>query len=359
MKRSDRELQTVAAKLDRVLFFAFAFCWLFFFQRNLEHDVHQMLTEAAIVYHPFILSLIFSLLVTAIELPFAKLLGFKGMWNAVNYIPSALILGACTAHTEEFFFGHSLLFWIIATVISAAVIAFFKFLSELLARNDRGSTLQTAAVNLLLISGICMLSALLANTDETQKRESRVAAYMAAGNYEKALKVGLKSEETSLALTIDRIECMAQLETDGPDGSGLGSRLFLYPIPSEYAGRLWVAMIPDSCSAEQLCNRQLAAMLIRKDVKAFAESMTNSESPVNLNSWADSSLPVFYLQALVTDSLQKPNLEALYPGQYEHTATEYAAYDSVKASLAGHPDSYVRNTLYKRYSTTYWFYLDF
>lgn len=167
-KKHDRVVRIA----DRVIFFVFAFCYLFFFQVDLEWHVHNIMTGMAIPFHPFFLALLFSFLVTIIEVPFAKLLKFEGGWTACNFIPSAVLLGAATSHNESFFVGYSWIVWTIILVVTVVLLLFFRFLMEL-NRSPRMSLLHKMAINLGLMSLFLLVPPLLGNTDRKMHEELR------------------------------------------------------------------------------------------------------------------------------------------------------------------------------------------
>ncbi|MBO4500382.1 MAG: hypothetical protein J5732_09070 [Bacteroidaceae bacterium] len=166
--RQDR----IIRNLDRAVFFVFAFCYLLFLQVDLEWQVHNILTDKAIPFHPFLLALMFSFLVTVIEIPFSKLLGFRGGWRACNYVPSAILLGAATSHNDRYFVGYSWITWTVILVSAVILLLFLRFLMEL-NRNPKISLLKSLSINLGLLSLFLLIPPLLGNTGRITHEELR------------------------------------------------------------------------------------------------------------------------------------------------------------------------------------------
>lgn len=331
--RTGESMKTVC----RIIFLVFSLFWLVFFQTDLEAYVHSILTGNIIEFHPVLLGVIFALIVTFLEIPVSRLLGFSGAWEACNYIPSAMLLGICTGYTDEYLTGHSPLAWVFIVLGGVVATIILKMLSEL-TRVGRNNHLQTVSLNLFLMFLVMLVTPLLANTDENMHREMRTAHYMQQGDYARALKVGREAEETTVRLAQLRADCMAKLQCDGPDGSALGEMLFTYSLPSGLSG----AVLSDSCSAAEAENRHLASLLLMRELKQFSDCITLKDSVVRIDSWKGGQMPVHYMEALLLEGSSNELLMSLYPSQTDACAALLEEYRAEP----------------QKYRKTFWYYYD-
>lgn len=149
--------------LDRVLVSIYAYCYLAFFQVGLERHVHHIITDDAIPFHPYILALIFTTVIVALEIPVARILKFDAAWEPCNYLPSMLLLGLCTSYNETHFFGHSLLVWILILLLSALALLICRRKAEMM-RTRKYLRYRKLMVNLFLMVLLLLVPMLIGNT---------------------------------------------------------------------------------------------------------------------------------------------------------------------------------------------------
>lgn len=156
---SDRHLRI----LDRVLVSIYTYCYLAFFQVDLERHVHNIITDDAIPFHPYILALICTTLVVALEIPAARVLKFNAGWIPCNYLPSMLLLGLCTSYNETHFFGHSLFVWILILLLSALALVVCRRRAEM-KYTRKYLRYRKLMVNLFLMVLLLLVPMLIGNT---------------------------------------------------------------------------------------------------------------------------------------------------------------------------------------------------
>lgn len=349
--------------LDRLLFSVYVFSYLMFFQTDLMWYVHNKITDGAISFYPFWLSLLFSSLIILSGIAFTAILRFKGAWEACNYLPSMLLLAAATSYTEQVFVGHSIGTWMVIVILAAVTLLLCRFLSELVltAKNDN---YKCPAVNLLLVCMVMLIPPSLGNSDELMHRELRAQRLYEQGKYEQLLKVGKKTDETSPRLEALRAEALSLLTADkSVAGSELGRRLFEYP--QHFAVSTASVLEMDTLSSgAQKENRRLSAMLLRKNLRVFSSRLyhSNGLDVLSIASW-HGDMPVYYLQALLlNDYLNADSTALLYDRFGDKAKTQKKLLDDYleqKSSLSEESLQYQSNTLYKRFADTYYWYFDF
>jgi|GEM_PF-2426248 len=361
--RYTREEKRIAV-MNRTLFFVFSFIYLLLYQTDIERMAQPVFASGVdIAFHPLLLSLIFSSVVTAVEYPVSRLLGFKGAWDACNYLPSALLLGANTAYNTRHIMGMSWLAWLLVIFVAMVFLVVMKMISSV-SRQYRDNRYKATAIDLGLMTLVLISTMLTGNSDERVHRELMAQRYLEQGRYEKVLRIGRGAEEVTPLLSLCRANAMALLTVeDGPDGSALGDKLFLYPQP--YADAVARALAEPDTTGAVMENRNLAALLLQKDLEGFAESLyaPYDTCQVTLSSWKDGSFPVFYMQALlINDSINghaEEYLSSLYPGQYSAESERLAGYEALKEELSDRPEQYLKNVMYDNYRETYWWYYDY
>ncbi len=349
--------------LDRLLFSVYVFSYLMFFQTDLMWYVHNKITDGAISFYPFWLSLLFSSLIILSGIAFTAILRFKGAWEACNYLPSMLLLAAATSYTEQVFVGHSIGTWMVIVILAAVTLLLCRFLSELVltAKNDY---YKFPAVNLLLVCMVMLIPPSIGNSDELMHRELRAQRLYEQGKYEQLLKVGKKTDETSPRLEALRAEALSLLTADkSVAGSELGRRLFEYP--QHFAVSTASVLEMDTLSSgAQKENRRLSAMLLRKNLRVFSSRLyhSNGLDVLSIASW-HGDMPVYYLQALLlNDYLNADSTALLYDRFGDKAKTQKKLLDDYleqKSSLSEESLQYQSNTLYKRFADTYYWYFDF
>lgn len=361
----NRSVFRMEAVLDRTVFFVYCFCYLAFFQSDLERYVHRILTDDAIPFRPIVLATLFSVFVTALEIPLSKLLRFRGAWEAVNFVPLFLLLGLSTSYTEERFLGHELWGWIAILAVAMLLILVCRVISQL-ERVDKSDSLRNVVSNMAIMSILAVVPPIIGNSDETLHRDLRAVHLLETGQYGKVLKkVGRRAEETSYTLERCRAESMARAVADnGVAGSLLGEMLFDYP--QKYSGQTAYALLQDTvATGAERENREVAALLLRKQLAKFSDRMCYAPDTCKVNiAGFVPVMPIFYMQALVMqlhngDTESYELLESLYPEQTVEQTELFLEYLERKNELSSETERYRANSLAGKFGHTYFFYYDF
>lgn len=373
---------------NRILFLLFSVAFTCFFQADLVRLALLRLTDYVVTgVLLFAFCLVLALFVTFMAIPVKKLLKFSKELDAMNYLPSALLLGALTSMNESYWFGYSWRVWLLLLGFLVVFIAFSKLIDRKLnhiVENKQRDIYNLISTNLFVMTLVISLTAFVGNTDEFLQRELRSARYISSGEYGKALLVGLNADETSSGLAILRSYAMAQLEpaSGNMEGSELGNRLFLYPqklgvkglygqnihgySPSKgfdtLISQLAALQLPTGLG--KTLNYQLAALLLERNVSDLASIILMAEQENNLSdSWFPDSMPQYYMQAMVLEESLRGTqfnlLDSIYPGQTARTRVQFKQYTSHSSSLLNKPEQYRKNNLGLRYRHTYWWYFNF
>lgn len=340
-KTSDKSIRWICG----ILFAAFAFCWLYFFQRELLCAASNELlqdneTLAGFISKQYLaVSLLLTLVALLLAIPGRILLRFaKGLY-ACNYLFSALFIGVITGYDEESLLGQTRTEWIVAGACTLVLFLVCKVVSSVPKSkyNDRP---RSFAGNLLIMCLLFCMVGILGNTNEYLHRRLKIESLYSQGEYERLLQVGRYEKETDVTVDLLRAKAMLELPADGnPKGSRIGDMLFNYSIlvPSGLANELDYIDNPQA---------YLASCLLKRDITSFADS-------INLDEYK--TLPAFYMQALILADDSRASVK--FPQQYQEARSEYDSFLNALESVKDELQRIQANTTYITYHTTYyWFY---
>ena len=328
-----------------ILFSAFAFCWLFFFQRDLlnaeincafagNDSLCERLSDSLLI-----VSLLLTIVSLLLVIPGRIILRFKKGLYACNYLFSAAFLGLITGYDGDNLLGQGSTKWIVTIVFVVVLFLICKIVASV-PRSEYNDRPRTLAGNLLLLSLLFCMVGYLGNTDENLHRRLRMERLYEEGEYASLLDVGRYEEESDQAIDLLRAKAMLNLPSDpNPAGSGIGEHLFSYSISDP------VAL---SQSLKELDNDQayLASCLLDGNIQSFSDS-------INIGSYQ--IIPAFYMQALVlandSDSRGK------FPQQYAQERSIYDSFCEALEPIETEPKQFQANSTFIDFHETYfWFY---
>jgi len=328
-----------------ILFSVFAFCWLYFLQRDLISATIIELFPADSVFsgwmshHHLVVSLFLTAVALLLAIPGRMLLRFRKGLYACNYLFSALFLAVITGYDGESLLGQTYTEWIVAGLFMLILFLVCKIVGSVpkSSYNDRPRTL---AGNLLIMSLLFCITGYLGNTDENLHRRLRLEQLFIDGDYDRMLQLGRLEEESDRDIDLLRAKAMLNIDAgNNPAGSGIGDNLFSYRISDPHA--LAVALRQDGGH-----EAYLASCLLEGDTDSFCQSIEiKSYNPI----------PKYYMQALVmaADSSAQRSFA-------DHFAKEKSVYDNFVRTLeplSGESSSLRSNSTYIDYHDTYfWFY---
>ena len=328
-----------------ILFSAFAFCWLFFFQQDLLCAAYNKVLYG--MEHPIGIQtpnrVVVALLLTAFSqflvLPGKFLLRFKRGQYACNYLLSAVFLGVITIYDGNSLFGELTIKWMVTLIFAVLLYLICKIVASI-PRSDHNDRPRTLAGNLIIMATLFCITAYAGNTDENLHRRLRMERLYAEQDYEGVLKVGSLEEESNHTIDLLRAKSMLNLPADAnPAGSRIGDLLFEYSISDPKAL---------SAALKEMDNTQayLTSCLLQADLASFRDSL-------NINNYT--SLPKYYLQALIIAN--DTTTQAQFPDQYAKEYSEYTTFQASLAQVESEPQQYQSNATYIPHHQTYfWFY---
>lgn len=333
-----------------LLFSAFSFCWLYFFQGGLMEAAYNMAISkvGGIEGHfsPLLMALVLTGILDMIAIGIRTIGRADGPFVALDYIVPSVLLGAFTSFDGTRFFSQSSSQWICVLAVSVLMLLLAAFIKarSLFRSNDMASGM---AVNLMLMPVMFGMTVLLGNTDELYHKELLVDKYVSAGRYEKALQVGRSDEESSIVLGRLRADAMIAISKDST-GAEIGNRLFDYVIasPSSLSAYLKNEASRDSLGHDNLL---LAAALLDRDL----EKADTIFSP----SLYKEVLPKFFMQAFVIS--ENEQARDCFPDQYAREADNYRRFMQQYEESAGKPLQYRRNSCFMDWHDSYFWYYQF
>ena len=327
-----------------ILFSAFAFCWLFFFQRDLVcAEINSLFPgnhfhEQVSGFYLWVL-----LLLTAVSLllaiPGRIVLRFRKGLYACNYLLSAAFIGAITGYDGESILGQTYTEWIATGAFMLALFLVCKIVASV-PRSEYNDRPRTLAGNLLLMSLLFCMVGYLGNTDENLHRRLRMEQLFAEGDYARVLEIGRYEEEADKTIDLLRAKAMLNLPSDpNPAGSEIGELMFRYSISDAKA-------LSKSLKATGNEQAYLASCLLDGNLSSFTDT---------INYDAYKTMPTYYMQALVlaNDSIAQARL----PQQYADEQLLYNSFCEALEPLEYEPRQFQANSTYINFHESYfWFY---
>ena len=330
--------------LCAILFSVFAFCWLYFFQRDLLCAAYNKLLYGLEnpaghhIHNHFIVSLLLTIFAQFLIIPGRFILRFKKGLYACNYLLSAVFLGIVTGYDGDSFIGQSSVVWILTTVFTVLLVFISKLVGSI-PRSEYNDRPRTLMGNLMLMFLLFCLVGLLGNTDENLHRRLRMESLYSDAEYSAILEIGRYEEESDPAIDLLRAKAMLNIAIEtNPAGSGIGENLFRYSISDPHA--LAVAL-----KQEGGHEAYLASCLLDGDMDEFRKS-------IDLNSYK--SVPEYYMQALVmaADSAA----QNMFPTHYANVKSVYDKFIRALEPLSRESSVFRSNSTFVEYHETYfWF----
>ena len=321
-----------------ILFSVFAFCWLFFIQRDLlSQEINLVFAEnenlnELLSGSPLMVSILLTLISLLLVIPGKALLRFKKGLYACNYLFSAAFLGLITGFDGNDLLGQSSTVWMVTAVFVLVMYLICKIVASI-PRSEYNDRPRTLAGNLVLMSLLFCMTGYLGNTDENLHRRLRMERLYAQADYAGLLEVGRHEEESDPDIDLLRAKAMLNLPSDAnPDGTEIGELLFSYSI-SDHIALSKALMGMDNNQA------YLASCLLAGNLSSFTDT---------INYDAYKTMPTYYMQALVLadDSIA----QARFPQQYAQEQSTYDSFCDALALLETEPKQFQANSTFITYN---------
>lgn len=365
--RHDTSLRVICA----ALFATFSFLYIYLFQGELLAQLQDHLSKGATSNNGLLTALIITALLMVLKWAINRISKLHGSWEALSYIPSCALLSLIT-DINSTTIQYSASRWIWSIVLCTLIYTAIVWIERRTISDKRTAFISQLWPNLMSLTLLFVITAQSSNYATTSHLELSAWKQLHDGNYEKLLKVGQQSDDTSETLTALRSLAMTKTAT-------LPERLFQYPQPygSEgliyrsdneqtnlYGAEEYYKYLPlphDDEAASAYAKRlyeevdsamyrdfYLASLLLDKDLTTFVAEISPSLT-------ANIPLPTYYQEALLL-------YKDLYPDKISFTADKeteerFATYKQLCNSTSS--PIVARNICLRKYGHTYWFYYDF
>lgn len=358
-------------------FILFTFFYLYFFQADLLAMMQHVLSGGATHYNSTVGGVIITLLLMLLQFGVRKLTGLGGVFHALTYFPSLVLLTLLTSVGNDFALTRSFGLWL---WLAPVLLLLFGGVVWVLRKNGmtgsghyfRCPALRVAWINLLTLVLQFLMVCAGGNTDEVFHYRLRMERLLAEGEYEKALATGEKSLNMDESLTMLRIFALSRTQK-------LGDRLFEYPVTGGSNALLpngktvCCTLLPAESITKKLGFRKKGTMgamdyllylernglamksvtdyilcgyLLDKNLDAFVREVMkkyNITSP---------TLPKYYREALTLYTHVRSNPVIVYHNEVlDADYADFSALEKMYPNVAERA-SFVRDT----YGDTYWFY---
>ena len=226
--RRDKNSSTLSIRLMcAIVFVVFSFCWLYFFQADMMMMTQHVLSHGMTRYHPLLGTVLITLVLWAIQFIVYALVPLTMRSHALTYLPSMLLLGMLSAvvpvGADSIEMGFSwyvpililLVWWLLTRVGRLAQEVEYDKVISLFS--------QPMWINALIMSLLIIMVAWMGNSNAVMHYRMKMEHALLDGDFNKALKVGKKSLESDVDLTMLRMYALARKGT-------MGEHLFEYPV---------------------------------------------------------------------------------------------------------------------------------
>lgn len=373
MQRRQRH-ETPIRNVCALLFALFSFLYIYLLQGELLALMQDYLSRGVTQSNAFLAALIITALLMLMQWGINRVSKLHGRWEAVSYLPSSVLLALVTdidASTMLYTLSH----WIWGVLGCTASYIALVWLNRMIGGGvrKRGFVSQLWP-NLATLSLLFLFVGQTGSNASVSHMELAAWNYVHAGEYDRVLEVGRRSNECNARLTALRNLSMAKT-------GQLGERLFHYPQPYGADGLLYNRYSRQTASygaqeyyrhlgaqayggesARAFTERMyhasdsaiyrdlyLAALLLDKDLDAFAQATATMVQ-------SGEALPVHYQEALLLYGEQ-------HDGDVAFTADSVVAqrFADYRALTREHADdaAVAHNLVRRKFGDTYWCYYEY
>lgn len=216
-----------------VLFLVFTFAWLFFFQADLLAVAQHGLSGGKTHYDRTVGAVITTAVLFLLQLLVYAVVKLARRTHALTYLPSFLMLAFVSSLSSPFRWGAwawaaplLLLLWGGAVWLAKRMLPFSNDDKE-----PTGLFSQRLWLNLLQMAAMMMGVVAASDTSAVSHFKAHAEVALQNGDADEALRVGQRSHESDVSLTMLRVFALSQK-------GELGSRLFEYPVVGTSADML-------------------------------------------------------------------------------------------------------------------------
>lgn len=375
---SHRRTARIITVASGLLFTAFSFVYLAFFQKDVLEALHYSLAQGKTVYAPWISAVVITAVLLLLRWGINSVIRLQGFLAALSYFPSFLLLGVLTDVGHGVYHGEgisSVWMWLLPVIL-----VLYVAVGYLLGRASSRLVLNISEVgvansNFLILLMLCLTTVCIGNTNVHFHHELQVEEALRKQDYVKALKVAEKTMDPSRNLTALRAYAMSREGT-------MGEHLFRYPQLYGAAGLLMgtfdaeaLRLNADSLYVylgaspklgesamnffQRICEEEsgnyttmdyyLSALLLERKLERFVEVFDELYT-------VRDSIPYYYRQALFLD--KKLHVSSVSSDTTDVAMEElWEKYQQKRQELAGQRGE--GNRMRREFGDTYWWYYQY
>lgn len=374
MKRKPR-YDTPIRIICAVLFATFSFLYIYMLQGELLALVQDHLAQGQTTNNTLITATLVTLLLMVLRSLLNKVGQLHGRFEALSYLPSCVLLALMTKVDGAF--SYSWTMWVMILVVVMLIYLFFVWISRNSFEPRELKFVHQLSPNIGVMAALFIFTGWYGNNTPAGQMELAAWKYLHAEQYEKVLEVGKRSDDCNADLTSLRNLALAKT-------GQLKTKLFDYPQPYGSAGLMMSrynvqtpsygakeyydvleAMPYGGERAEAFYKRMamktgaeiyremyLSALLLDKNLKAFAEQTTKGKEPEML-----ANAPVYYQEAWMIYNEQNPFSPIIFTPD-EAVEQRYQTYLALREQYAD-DEIVMKNRSRHKLGNTYWYYYDF
>ena len=358
-----------------VVFVAFSFLWLYFFQADLLSVSQHLLSGGKTHYNRTVGAVIITGVLWLLQIGVYSLTRLRKYSHALTYFPSLLLLAIMTSVGQDIdrHFSFGPWYWLLPLlmVLWGVGIWFARSVQPYETSASSGLFSRPVWVNMLMMALMMFGVAIAGNTNAVFHYRTHVETALMEHNYDEALRVGQKSLETDESLMMVRMYALSRK-------GQLGERLFSYPVvntsdamlPTNNEARLlkypvdsiyrYLGAVPrrpmrpmdylttiirSGQAKPAAADYLLCGYLIDKNLDSFAGEIGRYYT-------VNDSLPRHYREALVLYTHQRSNPVLVY-----HDTVLDVDYEDYKQLDAAYERPTERRVnMLERYANSYWYY---
>ena len=210
-----------------VVFVAFSFLWLCFFQADTLSVAQHALSHGQTDYHPWVGAVVITSVLLLLQLGVYRITRLLKYSHAFTYFPSMLLLAVLTSVSTDidrrFSFGPWLWLFPLLLVAWGGCVWLFRTVQDYEPTASSGFFSRRVWVNVLTLVLMMWGVALAGNTNAVFHFRTHAETALMGRDFDEALRVGKRSLETDGSLMMVR---MYALSREGQ----LADRLFEYPL---------------------------------------------------------------------------------------------------------------------------------
>lgn len=350
-----------------IIFIVFTYLFLSCYQENVLAMAQHVLSGGMTDYSYGIAPVLITLILFLLQLGVFAVTRVKRRFHGLTYFPSMLVLVFITHVPNNISECHSLgaWWWLIPLLLilwagAMWVVMQLEPMEQELHSNSWLSKMTW--LNLLQLLVMMFVTIMVTNSDRLIHQRLKMEHLMKNRQYEQALEVAKKQQETDSSLTMLRIACLHET-------GKMGEKLFTYPLVGGSE-----AMMPNGTSVKALMwqppvwlkkpspwmvkhhkkyritsDYKLCALLLDKKIDQFAHEITKY---YKIDSVA---LPRHYREALVLYTHRRTNPIVVYHNTVMET--DFQDYQTLEHKYPGFKErqAAIRDT----YGNTYWYYYQY